>query len=102
MIAEALPGARVVKTFNHTWARILGRTPEDERGRRVLFLSGDDVTANKTVAALVASWGFHPIDLGPIAAGGLLMQFGGPLTTLSLISQPIGGASLPEMDLLHP
>jgi predicted dinucleotide-binding enzyme len=76
--------------------------PDDERGRRVLFLAGDDADATKVVADLAESWSFHPIDLGKIAAGGLLIQFGGPLTTLSLISQPIGGASMVEMDLLKP
>ena len=84
------------------WARVLARKPDDERGRRVLFLAGDDPAATKTVADLADSWGFHAINLGRIAEGGLLIQFGGPLTTLSLISQPIGGSSLPEMDLLNP
>jgi 8-hydroxy-5-deazaflavin:NADPH oxidoreductase len=102
VVADAVPGARVVKAFNTMWARVLGRKPDDECGRRVLFLSGDDAAANKTVAALVGSWGFAPIDLGRLDAGGLLIQFGGPLTSHSLVSQPQGGPSLPEMDLLNP
>ncbi|WP_372715710.1 NADPH-dependent F420 reductase [Novipirellula sp.] len=99
MIAEAAPGASVVKTFNTMWARVLKRDPQTEQGKRVLFLSGDDADANKKVVSLVSSWGFEPVDLGAISEGGLLMQFGGPLTTLSLISQPQSGPSLPEMDL---
>lgn len=102
VIADAVPGARVVKTFNSTWARVLARRPDDARGRRVLFLAGDNSEANQTIADLGASWGFAPLDLGGIATGGLLIQFGGPLTTLSLLSQPIGGATLPEMDVLNP
>ncbi|MDB5295580.1 MAG: hypothetical protein JWO31_1563 [Phycisphaerales bacterium] len=102
VVAAAVPGARVVKAFNTMWARVLSRPAADPWGRRVLFLSGDDAAANRMVADLVSSWGFAPIDLGPIAAGGLLQQFGGPLTTHSLISQPQGGPSLPEMDLLNP
>ncbi len=100
VVAEAVSGARVVKAFNTMWARVLGRKPDDAHGRRVLFLSGDDPAANKAVADLVAAFGFAPVDLGPIAAGGLLQQFGGPLTTHSLISQPQGGPSLPEMDII--
>lgn len=102
VIADAVPGAHVVKAFNGMWARVLGRKPDDERGKRVLFLAGDDKAANQTVSDLVASWGFAPIDLGSLDAGGLLIQFGGPLTAHSLISQPQGGPSLPEMDLINP
>lgn len=41
-------------------------------------------------------------DLGRTDEGGLLALFGGPLTTLSLVSQAQGGASPPQMDLLNP
>ena len=102
IVGDVVPSAKVVKTFNTMWARVLGRVPQDENGRRVLFLAGDDAAANKTISDLVESWGFAPLDLGRIGEGGLLIQFGGPLTALSLISQPQGGPSLPEMDLLKP
>ena len=102
VVGDAFPGARIVKTFNTMWARVLARDPQVQSGRRVLFLAGDDPDANKTIAELVTLWGFAPVDLGRIDQGGLLIQFGGPLTALSLVSQPQGGASLPEMDLLQP
>jgi len=66
----------------------------------VLFLSGDDKAANATLADLITGFGYAAIDLGTIAGGGLLQQFGGPLTTHSLIQQRQGGASLPEMDVI--
>jgi len=100
IVAAAAPGARLVKSFNTMFANVLARKPDDEKGRRVLFLSGNDKAANKTLADLIARFGYAPIDLGPIAAGGLLQQFGGPLTTHSLIQQRQGGASLPEMDVI--
>jgi predicted dinucleotide-binding enzyme len=100
IVAEAAPGARVVKSFNTMFANILARKPDDERGRRVLFLSGNDQAANGQVSELIERFGYAPIDLGPIAAGGLLQQFGGPLTTHSMILQRQGGASLPEMDII--
>jgi predicted dinucleotide-binding enzyme len=99
-VAAAAPGARLVKAFNTLFASVVARQPDDARGRRVLFLSGDDSAANHTLAQLVERFGFAPVDLGPIAAGGLLQQFGGPLTTHSLIMQQQGGASLPEMDVI--
>lgn len=100
IVAEAAPGARLVKSFNTLFANVVARKPDDAKGRRVLFLSGNDKDANKTLAELIERFGYAPIDLGPIAAGGLLQQFGGPLTTHSLIQQRQGGASLPEMDVI--
>ncbi len=101
ILAEAAPGARFVKGFNHNWARVLGRNPTDDGGSRVLFVSGNDGDAKAEVVALMTTMGFAPIDLGRTDEGGVLSQFGGPLTQKSLISQPQGGASAPEMDLLN-
>jgi predicted dinucleotide-binding enzyme len=100
IVAEAAPGARLVKAFNTMFANVVARKPDDARGRRVLFLSGNDRAANAALAELIERFGHAPIDLGPIAAGGLLQQFGGPLTTHSMIQQRQGGASLPEMDVI--
>lgn len=100
LVAAAAPGARLVKAFNTLFANVVARKPDDARGHRVMFLSGDDKAANATLADLIRRFGYAPIDLGPIAAGGLLQQFGGALTTHSLILQAQGGASLPEMDLI--
>lgn len=101
VVQDMAPSARVVKAFGHTWARVLAREPGDEHGgRRVQFLSGNHSDANAEVAQLIEQLGFAPIDLGGTGQGGLLIQFGGPLTAHSFISQPIGGASPPEMDLI--
>jgi predicted dinucleotide-binding enzyme len=100
IVADAAPGARLVKAFNTMFANVVARKPDDARGRRVLFLSGDDQAANATLAELITGFGYAAIDLGTIAGGGLLQQFGGPLTTHSLIQQRQGGASLPEMDVI--
>ena len=100
LVAEWSANARVVKAFGHTWARVLAHEPGDGRGgRRVLFLSGSDADANGEVATLIERFGFEPIDLGRNDQGGLLQQFGGPLTTRSFISQPLAGASPAEIDL---
>lgn len=100
LVGEWAVNARVVKAFGHTWAKVLAREPRDTSGaRRVLFVSGNHPSANEEVKALIQQFGFTPIDLGRNDEGGLLQQFGGPLTTLSLLSQPIGGNSPAEMDL---
>ena len=86
VFAERVPGARVVKAFNHLRAEILAGDPKEKGGRRVLFCSGDDKSAKAEVAALIDRIGFVSIDLGSLAIGGKLAQFpGGPLPNQNLI-----------------
>jgi 8-hydroxy-5-deazaflavin:NADPH oxidoreductase len=74
VIARALPGARLVKVFNHLPARVLAEDPAINGGRRVAFLSSDDESATATVTALVERLGYAPVSLGKIAEGGQLVQ----------------------------
>jgi hypothetical protein len=74
VISRALPGARLVKAFNHLPAGILAQDPAINGGRRVVFLSSDDEGATATVAALVEQLGYAPVNLGKIAEGGQLVQ----------------------------
>ena len=74
VISRALPGARLVKAFNHLPARILAQDPNVKGGRRVVFLSSDDEDATASVAALAEQLGFAPIALGKLAEGGSLVQ----------------------------
>lgn len=86
VFAEHVPGARVVKAFNHLQPPLLAGDPRAEGGRRVLFLAGDERTAKATVAGLIERLGFAAIDLGGLADGGRLTQFpGGPLPALNLV-----------------
>lgn len=86
VFAELVPGARVVKAFNHLPPPLLVADPQAEGGRRVLFLAGDDQAAKAAVSQLIATLGFAPVDLGTLAQGGWLTQFpGGPLPALNLV-----------------
>ncbi len=86
IVAGLVPGARLVKAFNHLFANLVSGDPRAEGGSRVLFYSGDDVAAKAEVGALIARLGFAGIDLGPLAVGGSLTQFpGGPLPALNLV-----------------
>ena len=73
-ISHALPGASLVKAFNHLSAKILAEDPKVEGGRRVVFLSSDDQTAADKVAKLAEQLGFAPVWLGKLTEGGLLVQ----------------------------
>ncbi len=84
IVAEDVPGARVVKGFNTLPAAVLARVP-DERGRRVVFLSGNNSAANAEVAALANALGYAPIALGSLSDG-KPAQFGGALMVHDLTS----------------
>lgn len=86
VFAEWVPGARVVKAFNHLQAHLVEGDPAAEGGRRVLFFSGDSAPAKDEVAALIEHLGFFGVDLGSLNVGGRLVQFpGGPLPALNLV-----------------
>jgi|SRR5215213_4992310 predicted dinucleotide-binding enzyme len=86
VVADLMPGARVVKAFNHLRAEVLAGDPRENGGRRVLFYSGDEPPAKAEVAALIERIGFVGIDLGSLAVGGKLAQFpGGPLPNQNLV-----------------
>jgi predicted dinucleotide-binding enzyme len=86
IFADLVPGARVVKAFNHLQAHLVAGDPHAEGGRRVLFYSGDDARAKAEVGALIERLGFSGIDLGSLAVGGRLVQFpGGPLPAHNLV-----------------
>lgn len=89
VVADLLPGARVVKGFNHLAPTVLSADPGAEGGRRVLFFAGDDAAAKAEVLRLAGRLGFFGIDLGALAAGGRLFQFpGGALPALNLVHFP--------------
>ena len=65
-IAATVPGAKVVKAFNTTFAGTLiegavAGQPLD------VFLAGDDEAAKDTVKQLVRDGGLRPVDVGPLA-----------------------------------
>jgi predicted dinucleotide-binding enzyme len=85
-VADRVPGARLVKAFNHLLPEHVASDPRREGGRRVMFYSGDDAQAKADVAALIDRLGFFGIDLGALAIGARLAQFpGGPLPALNLV-----------------
>jgi predicted dinucleotide-binding enzyme len=68
---EFVPGARVVKAFNHLAVNVLSE-PAVSGGQRVLFYSGDDASAKAAVRKLLEQTGHFPVDLGGLDVGGPL------------------------------
>ncbi|WJN58867.1 NADPH-dependent F420 reductase [Pseudomonas sp. SO81] len=85
VVSRLLPGARLVKAFNHLQPALLSGDPTAEGGRRVLFYSGEDAEAKAEVAQLIERLGFAGIDLGGLSEGRLAQFPGGPLPALNLV-----------------
>jgi predicted dinucleotide-binding enzyme len=86
VVADLVPGARLVKAFNTLTPSMIARDPREAGGHRVIFYCGDDADAKSEFNAVLSSCGFAGVDLGDLVTGGRLMQFpGGPLPALNLI-----------------
>jgi len=80
-----VPGARVVKAFNHLDAGVLPE-PAMSGGRRTLFYSGDDADAKAEVRKIIEQTGYFPVDLGAPDVGGPLASLPfGPLAAINFI-----------------
>ena len=65
VIQERLPGARVVKAWNHVYAQVISSSP-DFRGRAAsVLLASGDAQAKEAVARLARDTGYDPWDAGP-------------------------------------
>ncbi len=78
-IAALVPGARVVKAFNHMLVPNIEADPVMNEARRVAFISADDEDAKKRVRTLLEQCGYSVVDLGNLRDGALMQQAGGPL-----------------------
>ncbi len=71
-LAAAVPGAHVVKAFNHMGAEVMADPRYADGRQAVMVYAGDDAAAKATVAALAADLGFQPQDAGPLRQARLL------------------------------
>jgi predicted dinucleotide-binding enzyme len=69
LVQSLLPGARVVKAFNHINYRHLGslKRPAGSTERSVLLVAGDDAEAKSRVSEFIDSIGYDAYDAGSLA-----------------------------------
>jgi NADPH-dependent F420 reductase len=65
-VAQAVPGAKVVKAFNTTYAGTL-RAGQVDGQPLDIWIAGDDADAKNKVSQLVKDGGMRPIDAGPLS-----------------------------------
>jgi predicted dinucleotide-binding enzyme len=73
-IQKLIPGARVVKGWNHVFAATLTK-PEVDGIASSVMIAGDDREAKETVFELARDMGFDPFDVGDLQANRALDQF---------------------------
>jgi 8-hydroxy-5-deazaflavin:NADPH oxidoreductase len=65
-IAAALPGSRVVKAFNTTFAATLASGTVGGQQSTTVLIAGDDADAKSLLAGIVSAAGLRAIDAGPL------------------------------------
>ncbi len=98
-LAEAAPGAKVVKAFNTMAQEAFELCPEAIRPYRVsVFVAGDDPAARGVVKDLAAEIGFVPVDCGPLVHARLI-EGAADLIRLLLIGQGMPDANFSLVNL---
>jgi hypothetical protein len=71
LLQAHLPRSKVVKAFNHIYARELTThgQPAGTPDRRALVIAGDDAGAKATVTKMLDAFGFDTVDAGPLREG---------------------------------
>ena len=73
-IQKKVPGAKVVKGWNHVFATNLAR-PEIDGIAASVFIAGDDAEAKDVIFGLARDMGFDPADAGGLKATRALERF---------------------------
>jgi len=104
IVQRHLPGSIVVKAFNHMGYHDLDTAnfSDGTTDRRSIAIAGDDADAVRTVADIVDSFGFDPLEL-PTLADGVSLQPGNPAFGANLAVAELTDliANFPESDQGH-
>ncbi len=90
VIQEKLPGARVVKGWNHVLADIVNSSPDFGGVAASVFLASDDDEAKEAVAGLARDAGYDPVDAGPLWSAYNVEKAAALMVTLAYV---VGGGT---------
>lgn len=90
VIQERLPGARVVKGWNHVFAQIANSSPDFGGTPATVLLASDDAEAKEAVAALARDAGYDPVDAGPLWSAYNLERVAAMMVTMAYV---VGGGT---------
>jgi hypothetical protein len=85
VIQERLPGARVVKAWNHVYAQIVNSSPDFRGQPASVLLASDDAEAKAAVAALARDAGYDPVDAGPLWSAVNVEKVAGVMVTIAYV-----------------
>ena len=85
-IQALVPGARVVKAWNHIYSAVIRRSPDFEGVAATAFIAGDDAEAKELVGELVRDIGFDAADAGPLSSARYLEPLAALMTTLDRLA----------------
>ncbi|MFJ9005822.1 NADPH-dependent F420 reductase [Streptomyces canus] len=88
VVAEFVPGARLVKAFNTTPIPFLVKGLGSSAGEdNAVYIAGDDTAAKALVGSLIDGVGGEAVDTGDLHTGGRLQGMSGPLAgTLEMLT----------------
>jgi len=85
VIQDRLPGARVVKAWNHVYAQIVNSSPDFGGQAASVLLAGDDAEAKGAVAGLARDAGYDPVDAGPLWSAFNVEKVAGVMVTSAYV-----------------
>ena len=85
VLQERLPGARVVKAWNHVYAQIVNSSPEFGGQPASVLLASDDAEAKEAVAELARDAGYDPVDAGPLWSAVNVEKVAGVMVTIAYV-----------------
>lgn len=87
IFSDFVPGAKVIKAFNHLFDFWITSPAKDQTRSRIVFLSGDDKDVKQKFKEILIHIGYSPLDLGGLVEGGKMFQAGEPLAAVNLFLQ---------------
>lgn len=98
VIQQRLPGARVVKGWNHVFASIVNSSPDFDGVAASVLLAGDDEEAKAAVSELARDAGYDPVDAGPLWSASNIEKVAALMVTLAYV---VGGGTDQALKIVH-